>query len=162
MIQRKIDSKKFDEVFQKLLEEKKGKDVVKGRFDIEQIEFDAKLDFIFHLLLSDRFAENFTYKILFWEEISAIQRLIDNYKVKTYNVAKLYENGEQPGVIFIDDEKLYEAFLRELLTNHFNYELAKEPRMNLRVQVCISHKDYTTLLDIYDDRGFDIYYLERP
>ena len=55
------------------------------------------------------------------------------------------------------DEKIF----RQLLTNHFNYETAEDPSLNIRVQICLNEETEIRLLDIYDDRGFDAYVLER-
>jgi hypothetical protein len=161
MIQKKIDSKNFDVNFEKLLKTKKGRNVVKGRFDIEPIELEAKLDFIIHMLLSTKSFVSLTYKILFWEEGTRVQSLMKSYKGKTYSTVSSYKNKEQPGVIFIEEKIIDELFIKELLINHFNYEMAKDPSLNLRVQICVDQEDYITLFDIYDDRGFDIYYLSR-
>lgn len=118
------------------------------------------IDFITRLLLSFKSVLSLTYKILFWEKDSVVQRLIESNEQKIFEIGTSYKNGEAPGVIFIDDGTLDETFLSTLLINHFNYEMAKDPALNLRVQICVNHENYITLLDIYDDRGFDIYYLE--
>lgn len=160
MIREKIDSENFDETFERLLEEKKGQNVIKGRFDIEPVELNEKLDFIIRLLLSFKSIAGFTYKILFWEKDNLVEGLLKSTKEKVYKVATSYKNEELPGIIFVDSDTLDEPFLKALLTNHFNYEMAKDPSLNLRIQICVSHEGYKTLLDIYDDRGFDIYYLK--
>jgi len=36
--------------------------------------------------------------------------------------------------------------------------MAKEPSFNIRVQLSINTNNSIILLDIYDDRGFDIYF----
>jgi hypothetical protein len=160
MIQKRIDSKNFDKNFENLLKTKKGKNILKGRFDIESSQLVKKIDFIIYLLSSIKLINGLTYKILFWEEVTPLQNLIECYIDKKYIMTIPYKNGKLPGVIFIDDKILDELFLKELLTNHFNYELAKDPSLNLRVQICVNQEDYLTLLDIYDDRGFDTYYVE--
>lgn len=157
---KKIDSKNFDKNFEKLLEAKKGENVVKGRFDIEPISLKGKIDFVTHLLLSFKSVLCITYKILFWEKDSVLQNLIESNKEKIFDIVTSYKNGEMPGILFIDEKNLDEAFLSTLLINHFNYEMVKDPSLNIRVQICVNQEGYITLLDIYDDRGFDIYYLE--
>jgi hypothetical protein len=160
MIKKMIDSKNFDENFENLLKIKQGKNILKGRFDIESSQLVKKIDFIIYLLTSIKLIKGLTYKILFWEEVTPLQNLIECYRDKKYIMTKPYKNRKLPGVIFIDDKILDELFLKELLTNHFNYEMAKDPSLNLRIQICVNQKDYITLFDIYDDRGFDTYYLE--
>lgn len=156
----KIDSKSFNKSLGKLLETKKSENVVKGRFDIESIGLKEKIDFITHLLLSFKSVLSLTYKIQFWEKDSIVQSLIESNKEKIVEIVTSYKNGEMPGVLFIDEKTIDETFLRTLLMNHFNHEMGKDPSLNIRVQICVNHEKYITLLDIYDDRGFDIYYLE--
>ena len=60
-----IDSKNFDENFENLLKIKKATNISKGRFDIESIQLNKKIDFIIYLLLSIKSTESITYKILF-------------------------------------------------------------------------------------------------
>lgn len=156
---KKIDSKNFDKNFIKLLEIKKGENIVKGRFDIEPIGLKEKIDFITHLLFSFKSVSSLTYKILFWENDKVIQEFIESNQKKIFDIVTSYKNGEMPGALFIDERTIDEAFLRVLLINHFNHEMAKDPSLNIRVQICVNHEEYITLLDIYDDRGFDIYYL---
>jgi len=157
---KKIDSKNFDKSFEKLFEIKKGDNIVKGRFDIEPIQLKEKIDFITHLLLSFKSVSSLTYKILFWDSDKIIQKFIESNKEKIFEIITPYKNGEMPGTLFIDERAIDEAFLHTLLINHFNYEMAKDPSLNIRVQICVNHEKYITLLDIYDDRGFDIYYLK--
>lgn len=156
-----IDSKNFDKNFASLLETKKGKNIVKGRFDIEPIGLNKKIEFITRLLFSFKSVLSLTYKILFWEKDSVVQKLVKSNKEKTCQFVTSYKNGELPGVLFIDERTIDEAFLNKLLINHFNNEMAKNPSLNMRVQICVNHEEYITLFDIYDDRGFDIYYLGR-
>jgi hypothetical protein len=159
MIQEKVDSKNFDKSFGKYLEGIESDKIVKGRFDIEPVEIEVKLNFIVRLILAFKPIASFTYKILYWEEDDLLKRLIETGEYQDYSVAAPYKNGELPGIIFVDGETFDESFFKLLLTNHFNYELAKEPSLNLRVQICINYETGIVLLDVYDDRGFDIYYI---
>lgn len=156
----KVDSRNFDEKFDSVLKEKKGQNIIKGRFDIEPVELKLKLDFVFHFFKSFKDISTLTYKILFWEKDNIIESLLEFSKGKIIKTIS-YKMEEYPGIIFIDDENLDKIFLEKLLINHFNYEMAENPSLNMRVQICINHKDYITLLDIYDDRGFDVYYFDN-
>jgi hypothetical protein len=156
----KINSKNFDKSFQKLLETKKGENVVKGRFDIEPIGLAQKINFMTRLLLSFKSVSSLTYKVLFWEKDSTVQNFMVPKNGRISEIITSYKNGEMPGVLFVDEEIIDEAFVHTLLINHFNHEIANDPSLNIRVQICVNHEVYVTLLDIYDDRGFDIYYLD--
>ena len=79
--------------------------------------------------------------------------------VTEYWLNTSYRNEEDPGILYIDMDSFDEKVFRNLLTNHFNYEMAEDPSLNMRVQICLNEKNGTRLLDIYDDRGFDVYVL---
>ena len=56
-------------------------------------------------------------------------------------------------------ERVEPNFLRSILLRHFNFELAKEPSLNIRVQLAVNNKEkFSILFDIYDDRGCYVYY----
>ena len=155
-----IDAENFDSRLKKIIDSKKGKNLVKGRFDLESIDFTKRSSFIVNLILSLMEKAAITYKILYWENTTEIKKIFNNnlYR-KKYRMSLEYKDGETPGVIFIDQRKLNKMFLKSLLDIHFNYEMAIDPSLNMRVQICINQKEIITVLDIYDDRGFDIYYL---
>ncbi len=157
-----INSNNFDLKFRKLLKIKKGKNISYGRFDLESIKLNAKAELIILLISSLKSIISITYKILYWEENTKIENFFKlNFPNKNYEKKSPYNNGKQSGIIFINDEILDISFLRLLLNNHFNFEMAKEPSQNIRVQICVNLESYIMLLDIYDDRGFDIYYINR-
>jgi hypothetical protein len=155
-----IDSKNFDKNFKEVLENKKGQNFIYGRYDLESVRFELKSIFIIQFLFSLKSLESLTYKILFWEKEERIKSFfLSDFKNKKYEITTSYMNGQNPGILYIDDRLLDKAFLKALLDNHFNYEMAVEPSLNMRVQICINQEDFNILMDIYDDRGFDIYYL---
>jgi hypothetical protein len=155
-----INSNNFDQNFQKLLKVKKGKNIAKGRLDLEPIKLKAKAELIALLMSSLKLSAGITYKVLFWEEDAKIENFFKlNFPNKKYVKASSYKNGKQAGVIFVDDEALDTPFLKSILNNHFNFEMAKEPSQNIRVQLCANLDNYIILLDIYDDRGLDIYHI---
>lgn len=152
-----VNSKNFDQSFKKLLKVKKGKNIVRGRFDLEPIKLKTKAEFIIHLISSLKSIIGITYKILFWEDDAKIENFLKlNFPNMMYEKTSSYKNGKQAGIIFIDG-KIDISFLRLILNNHFNFEMAKEPSQNIRIQLCVNLDDYIMLLDIYDDRGFDCY-----
>ena len=76
-----------------------------------------------------------------------------------YTKARPYKNGARAGVIFIKEKAFDPNFLRSVLLHHFNFELAKEPSLNIRVQLAANNKEkFSILFDIYDDRGCYVYY----
>jgi len=154
-----INSNNFDQNFTRLLKIKKGKNIVKGRFDLENIKFKNRTEFIINLILSINLIKCVTYKVLFWENDKKIESFFNaNFPNKEYKKTLPYKNGKKEGVIFIDDKIIDVLFLKTILIHHFNFEMAKEPSFNIRVQLSINTNSSIILLDIYDDRGFDIYF----
>lgn len=157
-----VNSSNFDQSFKSLLKSKKGKNIVSGRLYLESIKLDSKTDLIILLISSLKSITGITYKILFWEENTKIEGFLEsNLPNKKYEKVLSYKNGKRAGAIFIDDIFLDISFLKSILNNHFNFEMAKEPSLNLRVQICVNLESIIMLLDVYDDRGLDIYYISR-
>ncbi len=155
-----VNSSNFDQNFKKLIKVKKGRNVVNGRLCLELIKLENKVEFIIRLISSLKSIISITYRILFWEEDIKIENFLElNFLNKKYEKVLSYKNGKQAGCIFIDDDCLDISFLKSILSNHFNFEMAKEPSQNLRVQICVNLNNIIMLLDIYDDRGLDIYYI---
>jgi hypothetical protein len=68
-----ISSNNFDQNFQKLLKIKKGKNIAKGRLDLDPIKLNAKAELIILILASLKLSAGITFKILFWEEDAKIE-----------------------------------------------------------------------------------------
>ena len=157
-----FNSASFDEKFQKLLKNKKGKNAVKGRLDLEPIKFNAKAEFIIVFMNSLKLSAGITYKISFWENDSKVEDYFKlNHPKKKYVKTSSYKNRQKGGVVFLDEEVLDIHFLKSILSNHFNFEMAKTPSLNIRVQLSAELENYIILLDIYDDRGLDIYFISQ-
>ena len=97
------------------------------------------------------------YKILFWEKDEVLENCLAFWN---YKKIKSYKNGIKPGIIFVEQDKIDTEFIDFILLRHFNFELAKEPSLNIKVQFFIKFDDqFSMLFDIYDDRGFYAYCL---
>ena len=157
MIKSIIDSTNFDIEFRKISRNKRG--VARSRIDFENIDVEAKIRLVMFLISKASHLDSVVYKILFWERDEKIEEyLLKNMKGQ-YTKAKPYKNGARAGVIFIKEKTLEPNFLRSILLHHFNFELAKEPSLNIRVQLAVNNKEkFSILFDIYDDRGCYVYY----
>ncbi len=150
-----INSSNFDRNLKKLLKIKEGRNIANGRLCLESIKLKDKAELVILLISSLKSIISITYKILFWEEDIKIEKFLElNFPNKRYEKVLSYKNGKRAGVIFIDDRILDESFLKSVLDNHFNFEMAKEPSQNLRVQICVNLNNIIMLLDIYDDRVY--------
>lgn len=155
-----VNSTNFDNWFSELLKNKGGNNIITGRFNIEPVVLDKKLDFIGEFF-SLNIISGLTFKILFWEKDDNLTTVMGLLKIAKYWLHTSYKNGEDPGVLYIDMNVFDESVFRQLLTYHFNYEMAKNPSLNIRVQFCLNEENKIKLFDVYDDRGFDVYVLER-
>lgn len=157
-----IDSSNFDTTFLKLLKRKKANNVATSRFDLEAMEIQGKITFLYNLISSFNPFTGLTYKILFWENNETIREFLNHNFTKDIIQNKTpYKNGRLPGIVYINTKKINTSSIKALLNNHFNYEIAKSPSLNIRIQICINHENLVVLLDIYDDRGFDMYCLNK-
>lgn len=140
---------------------KKNKKSVCTRCDIEPIALIRKADFICNIIKSLE-AEYIICRILFWEKNEKIESFLQKHiPGNEYVVYKHYNNRMTPGICFVHASKDMIPFLRVLLANHFNFELAKAPSLSVRVQICINTKYLGFLLDVYDDRGFFMHILKN-
>ena len=151
------NSENFDKQFKSLLKNKNKKCVIKSQFDFENVNVSKKIELIKFLITNKNLADSIVYKIIFWEK----DEVIENFLVsKNYKKMKSYKNGIRPGIIFVEENKIDIEFLNFILLRHFNFELAKEPSLNVRIQFFVKFDDeFSILFDIYDDRGFYAYYL---
>ena len=150
----------FDTSFKRLLKLKKGKNIVKSRYFLENLTFKLRIDFVVQLISSIASVSNLIYRIEFWEKDEKIDSLFMHLdKNKRFEIRKPYKMGESPGTALMKDLIVDRELLKVLLTNHFNFEMAYTPSLNMRLQIYINSKNHKILLDIYDDRGFDVYYL---
>lgn len=158
MIKSIIKPTNFDIEFRKISRNKRG--VARSRIDFENIDVEAKIRLVMFLISKANHLDSVVYKILFWERDEKIEEyLLKNIDKRKYIKTKSYKNGARAGVIFIKEKALEPNFLRSILLHHFNFELAKEPSLNIRVQLAVNNKEkFSILFDIYDDRGCYAYY----
>jgi hypothetical protein len=155
-----IDLSFFEKKIINLIKDKKIKNIERDVFDIEKISLPNKSNFLISFIKGIKNVESIKYRILFWEKDNILINFFNyNFSDKNFEIQKPYKGRKSPGIIFVIDEKIDSIFLSELLKNHFNYEMAKEPSMNLRVQIYLHQNKSITLLDIYDDRGFYVYHI---
>ena len=152
-----MDKKSFDKIFQKLLLFKKRDRFIDARFNVESLPLDARPDFVIQLLLSFEKALRIIHKILFWEEDTRLLSFMESHaRNRNYSLTTSYKGRGSPGIIYMVDESIDKIFLAEILKYHFNYEPVQEPSFDMQLQTCIDHKEFAVLIDIYDDRGFDM------
>lgn len=154
-----IDYENIDEIFRQTLNRKPDRNNVKGIVNIEHISLNKKSQFVFEILSSFNVLSECTYRILFWERNDVIEDFFKlNFPKKEHVVYIPYQDKKLPGICIVHDIKIDEFFFKSLINNHFNFELAKEPSLCIRVQMCIHITGFKIFIDIYDDRGLYIYW----
>lgn len=70
--------------------------------------------------------KEFTMEVKFWEKND---KTIDFFKQmqNSYTVVQEYKNGEESGIIVVEDNNLDIKFFEQLLQRHYNHDLAYEP-----------------------------------
>jgi|688.fasta_scaffold00269_19 hypothetical protein len=151
----------FESQISKLLKNQKGKDIIIGRFDLTEVDFNYKPKILSQYLMSFKSVNSVTYKLLYWEKNETIKEFIKSNTKSEFQITTLYRNGKLPGVLFINEKSMNEIFFNILILNHFNYEQALSPSLNIRVQLFLHQKNFITLMDIYDDRGFNVFLINN-
>lgn len=156
------DIEKVNEHIEEIISNKTNKDVLKLRCDIEQLEVNGKIDRIFSLLEYFDEPSQIIYRIDFWQSSDEIIELIESRGMVECTMLKEYEKDAVPGVILLETKSIRDDIMRELLFRHFNYELARVPAFNMKIQLLLAKNGRTCVFNFYDDRGFDTYFVNRP
>lgn len=138
------DYKKFEE----------DKRLVWSRYYFDDYSFYRRVDFVLTLIQS-YIKKEFTVEVKFWEENSKIIHFFKQIQ-NSYIVMQEYKNGEEPGIIIIDDNNLDVKFFEQLLQRHYNHDLAYEPALSVKILLFVNSDKKLTVFDLYDDRGFII------
>lgn len=141
--------------------------IMKKRFDMEELTVFQKIEFINKTIcdLSDMSVTLVTIKLAFWESNCKIKKMMRQFNVlHLCSFIQLYDKQlkpEQPGVVHIHDIPTNSNFINQLLLSHLNFELALIPALNIRIAIEFKSQEDFYSLDIYDDRGCDLYCLSH-
>jgi hypothetical protein len=127
-----------------------------SRYYLDDYEFTKRIDFVLNQIKNHAQRE-FICEIKYWEDNNKMENFLQQLKTP-YSIVKEYKNGKKCGIIVINDKKLDIHFFKNLLINHYNYELAYEPALSVKIMLFINYEDYLMAFDFYDDRGFIINY----
>lgn len=155
-----INHKNFDQKFKRILKQKKGRNVIRTRFYLENSTSKFKINFLIDYVNNIKKFVAITYKILFWENDSNIVKFLDG-KVPDYDMTTGYKNNKKAGEVYVSSKKVDLKLIESILIYHFNYELAKDPSFNIRLQFVVETDIQLILFDVYDDRGLDAYFIEK-
>ncbi len=120
---------------------------------IEYLNFDEKTSAI------ESYFNNSTFiklKLYFWEPDCQILQYIKNFNCD-FILLKSYKGRVKPGVVLISFKELDIVFIRNLLFNHFNKDFSRNPCLDIRPYFLIQNKTNNIVLEVYDDRGFNVF-----
>jgi len=127
----------------------------KIRFYLNRIvDLDKKIELIISTISLTKEDEKLYLFLKFWQEDTSI---IDELKKNEINIIhhKKYLGDEEAGGLACEITLVNSDFIHQLLLCHFNYETGGEPYLNIRPYFVLNESKI--IIDIYDDRGFDIY-----
>lgn len=143
----------------KIKSNNKSRNITKANINLENLSVKKKIELIKNLFFSSNDIESISYEISSWDADYKIEKLFRlNNKSNASKIAS-YKNGKKPGLFYKTETLLDDIFLINLLTNHFNFEKGLSPSLNIKVIVYIIRSNSKILLDIYDDRGLNFYFI---
>lgn len=158
MINNKMDYNIYNELFNTMLEND-NTNVVKGRFNIENLSIQQKADYIFDLIKS--FSTDYKIcRILFWEKDEKIMCFIKKYAKKNCHILNCYQGKDVPGICILNINEETSSLLKKILISHLGFELGEDFSINVRLQIYIKKEELRIIIDVYDDRGFNMYILD--
>jgi hypothetical protein len=147
---------KYIKIFKSHKKFEKSKKLVWSRYYFDDYEFNKRVRFVLSLV-KNYLKDGFVMEIKFWEENDKMLELFAETK-NSYKMIRGYEKAEEPGIMTVDDLFLDLIFFEKLLQWHYNYEVAKEPALSIKVLLFFEDEEKLTIFDFYDDRGFIINY----
>ena len=121
--------------------------------NIESMSYDEKISTIETYFNDSNLIE---LKLYYWEPDCQIQQYIRIFNYDFISL-KSYKGRTIPGVMLIQLKKLDIIFIRNLLFNHFNKDFSRNPYLDIRPYFLIQNQENQIVLEIYDDRGFNVF-----
>lgn len=121
--------------------------------DIESMSFDDKMNTIETYFKNSNYIE---IKLYYWEPDGLIQQYIRNFNYD-FLLLKSYKGRTKPGAVLISLRVMDVIFIRNLLFNHFNKDFSRNPYMEIRPYFLIQNQENVIVLEVYDDRGFNVF-----
>lgn len=127
-----------------------------NRYFLDNYSLNRRVDFVSELI-KDSVRNGFLVEVKFWDSTEKVLDFFKNLKNKSY-VLKEYKDGQEPGIIIVEDKELDIEFFSDLLQRHYNYEHAEDPSLNIQILLFIERGTDLIVYDFYDDRGFIVNY----
>lgn len=157
----KMYNKIFDYSFvQKVIYRKVRRNIAWAEYDQQRIPLKKKIDFALNRLKQTPFSR-LKVIISFWEKYEKIQKVLKVNHICNYSLVRDYKVGRKtPGLIEIYfDERFDEKLIYTMIRKHYGYELGKAGSLSLDLVFVFEKDDNVTICHLYDDRGFQIFYL---
>ena len=158
-----MNCKTFDYSFvQKVIYRKVRRNIAWAEYDLQWIPFNKKIDFALDRLKQIPFTR-LKVILLFWEEYEDVQKIFKRNHICNYSLIRDYKVGRRtPGMIELHyDECFDEKLIRTLIKKHYGYELGKKDSLSLDLIFVFEKDKDVTICHLYDDRGFQVFYLDQ-
>lgn len=158
-----MNNKIFDYSFvQKVIYRKVRRNIAWAEYDQQRIPFNKKIDFALNRLKQIPFSK-LKVIISFWEEYEIIQKILGKNQISNYSLIRNYKRGRKtPGLIEIYFDECFDVnLIRTFIKKHYGYELGKADYLNIDMCFIFENDKDVTICHLYDDRGFQIFYLNQ-
>ncbi len=147
---------------QKVIYRKVRRNIAWAEYDQQWIPFNKRIDFVLNRLKQIPFSR-LKLIITFWEEYEVIQKILRRNDISNYSLIRNYKRGRTtPGIMEIYfDDCFDENLIRTFIKKHYGYELGKADSLNIDMVFIFKNENDVTVCHLYDDRGFQIFYLNR-
>ena len=147
---------------QKVIYRKVRRNIAWAEYDLQWISFNRKIDFALNRLKQISFSR-LKVIISFWEESEVVLKILRKNQTSNYSLIRNYKRGcKTPGLLEIYfDEYLDVNFFRTLIKKHYGYELGKTDSLSLDLIFLFEKDKDVVICHLYDDRGFQIFYLSQ-
>ena len=150
----------FSAIDLRILQKKIKKNVLNCFCNLENISQNKRTDLMLNEIKNNKATDRILIRIIFWEDTNFIVKYLKTIDDK-FELISEYSGEKQGGLILNQFNDNNFSVLKSILISHFNYELAKKPSLNIRLQICVPCEEFKVLYDIYDDRGFYKYLVQN-
>lgn len=142
----------------KLLDSFESEGIFGARFHLDNIEHEDKAIKVTKFIQTFKAREGIIFRILIWQRSEDVCEFLSEFcQIHSVNLLRDYSGKKAPGIIEFQRSEMSFEQLRNLVSGHFNFEMALSPALNMRIQIKIASDTSVVFFDIYDDRGLNFF-----
>ncbi len=144
------------QIFKDYKKYEKQESLVWCRYYLDDYKFENRVRFVLNMI-KPHVNGNFIMEVKFWDKNTIIKDFFHESTNKYY-IQREYRSNKTPGLVIMEDNNLNLKFFEKLLINHYNYEKALDPALNVKILLFVNYNNFLLVFDFYDDRGFIVNY----